>query len=309
MANLINKLIYKKIRGILRGGLLERIFIDAAFHRALDRHDNVLIIGSSCAQNGIISTKIDNATLIAAPSQDIYYSIKLAKKIIDNEKNDIHTCVFILGYYTAFQDLSLQSKERIDKVGGTYWPLLNDSHNWRVPYNPNYWHKGYRYPKKFKQFAEKIVYNYFYKNNSYYDDLARRENKRMYGGRTWDELSDKEKHSIADVRTKSHNKLFKYKDAYAENIKLLSDFQKELKKKNIRFIYMNPPFSRVYRTNINKEYKNKTQQMLKEANIEWIDFNDRVQMEDACFVDADHLNEYGAILFTKSLISILSKRG
>lgn len=287
------KILYKRTKGLLRGGLLERLFIESALQRATDRKDNIIILGSSYAQYGIVSSSIKGATLIAAPSQDVYYSSALAKKAVGQLEGKVNTCVMILGYYALFQDLSLQARDRIDKIGGTFWPVLEDSHNWENPYNPNHWHKGYRYPNCVKKICERKVYEYFYENNSYFDEMTMRDTKKHT---SWKNLTSHERCDLADDRATNHNKLYKYKETNVENCKILQSFVQE--NKQLQLLYVIPPFSEEYCDIISEKMKADNERIMKQLNISYIDFNRLKKYSSEYFIDADHLNDEGAKKFT-----------
>ncbi len=300
--SLLEKILYKRTRGLLRGGLLERLFLESAIKRAVDRKGKVLLLGSSYAQYGGIPSLIKGATLVAAPSQDIYYSTVLAQNIMGQSEGKVDTCVLILGYYALFQDLSLQTRDRVDKIGGTFWPVLGDSHNWENPYNPNHWHKGYRYPNCVKRFLERKVYEYFYGTNSYFDDMTMRDTQKHT---SWKNLSLQERRELAYKRADRHNKLYKYQDACVDNCKKLQSFVQ--KNGQMQLLYVIPPFSKEYCEKISEEMIIENERAMKKLNINFIDFNRMKKYSSEYFIDADHLNDEGAKKFTSELVEVMKQ--
>jgi len=298
--SILEKILYKRTKGLLREGLLERLFIESALQRAVDREAKILLLGSSYAQYGMLPSLIKDATLIAAPSQDIYYCSALAQNVVGQSDGKVNTCVMILGYYALFQDLSLQARDRIDKIGGTFWPILKDSHNWENPYNPNHWHKEYRYPKFVKKFCERKVYEYFYENNSYFDDMTMRDTKKHT---SWKNITSRERRDLAYERATSHNKLYKYQEAKVENCKILQNFVQ--KNGQLQLVYVIPPFSEEYCEKISEEMKVDNERIMKKININFIDFNRINNYSSEYFIDADHLNDEGAKKFTIELVEIM----
>lgn len=68
-----------------------------------------LITGSSHALYGFNERMWRNAVNVSMHWQDIYYDYLCARKVIENSKHQITKCFIVLGYYIAYQDLSLSS--------------------------------------------------------------------------------------------------------------------------------------------------------------------------------------------------------
>ena len=168
---MIEKIARKKAERLFRGGLKDKIFLEAGLERAQAmRCIDALFVGSSYAMYGIISSDWKDSLNLGGISQDFYY----AKKIIETVNTKIKMAIILCGYYGPYMDLSLQKNERKDLVGSVYWPVLGDSHNWDCPRDNGCWYKQYRYPSLLRKYCEKKVYDYFYKTNARFDSVVKR---------------------------------------------------------------------------------------------------------------------------------------
>lgn len=307
--SMLSKYCYKRFRGILRGGLLEYLFLTAAFERArrIASDNMTLVAGSSYAQYAFDSKLINDSLLLAGPSQDVYYSVMCLKRAIDLIKNNggsVKKCILILGYYAPFQDLSLQKYDRTKHLGGTYYPLFNDAHNWDNPEDTRCWHKGYRYPQWFKDLIENQVENYLFDTNSYFDDISLREKIRK-GELCWSQLDEVTRRRIAQERADKHNRLLKYTGVFNNTLRELENLNSCLNHNGIRLQVVVPPFSREYLEFLSNDMKEYFYQWLQKIDLmnDLMDYNisDYIFLDDCYFIDPDHLSDTGAMLFTKMI--------
>lgn len=104
-------------------------YVDRQLKKNNVKANNVetLISGSSYGIFGI--EPVMNSINLSLPSQDIYYSCKLVKKALDNNKK-INKVLLCIGYYTIYCDLSKSSENwRVDEV---YYPLLKDRNHQEI---------------------------------------------------------------------------------------------------------------------------------------------------------------------------------
>ena len=74
---------------------------------------STLIVGSSHALNGIKEDCWSRAFNCSMHSQDIYYDFQCARRVLDSaEKGIFSRCFIVMGYYIAYQDLSLSKVSR-----------------------------------------------------------------------------------------------------------------------------------------------------------------------------------------------------
>lgn len=307
--SILTKYCFKKFRGILKGGLLEYLFLTAAFDRATRRATDgmTLVTGSSYAQYAFDSKIVNNSLLLAGQSQDVYYSIMCLKRsinLVEDNGGSVKKCILILGYYAPFQDLSLQKNDRIEHIGGTYYPLFYDAHNWDNPEDTRCWHKGYRYPQWFKDLIENQVENYLFDTNSYFDDISLREKIRK-GELCWSQLDEVTRRRIAQERADKHNRLLKYTEVFNDTLQEMKGLNSYLSQRNARIQVIVPPFSREYLEFLNDDLKETFYLWLQKVGLmhNIVDFNVSNEMleDDACFIDPDHLSDMGAMLFTEKI--------
>jgi len=89
---------------------------------------STLITGSSHALNGIKESCWDNAFNCSMHSQDIYYDFQCARRALGTTgKGQFVRCFIVMGYYIAYQDLSLSKVSR-----ETVLPLIIFDKLWSV---------------------------------------------------------------------------------------------------------------------------------------------------------------------------------
>lgn len=297
---MFDKFVRKQTERLFRGGLKDRIFLQAGLARANSFGElDTLFVGSSYAVYGIISDFWSYSLNLGGISQDFYY----AKKIIENIHSKTKRVVIICGYYTPYIDLSSQKKERENLVGSVYWPVFRDSHNWNDPSDNAHWHKQYRYPVWLRRICERKLYQYFYRSNAWFDDVVRRKGDFSL-------LPDELRENLVVERTNVHNKHLKYKASFEENKDIVKCIKEITDKRGMELFIVIPPFTREYLDRIDARYIKDSDTFYRVTNTYdgYIDCNKIVGYTNDFFVDADHLNDKGAAQFTKDLKWILNDR-
>ena len=268
-----------------------------------------VFVGHSHSLHGINESEIKESMVnLSLQSQNIYYSAKIAKEVIESNKN-IKSCFIGTAYWSLYSDLS-RTEYGKEIIRNVYYPILKDSCNYQYEANGNV--------SELIKFNDIIIsevfnieeiYNFLSKiifdtNKSYFNSLLKRENCGLIGGKILSNLSEEEKFELAQNRTDSHNKLIKYKETREENEKLLNDFLLYLNKKNIKAYIINFPTTRYYNKFLNKkfkdEYYNIINKLKEERDFKFLDLND-YNFNDEDFVDMDHVSDIGASKITNIL--------
>ncbi|HEY5588549.1 MAG TPA: hypothetical protein VIK86_06295 [Candidatus Paceibacterota bacterium] len=270
------------------------------------KNADTLIVGLSYSLCGIEESLLDSALNLSLPSQDIFYSYLLTKKII--EINKIKKVAIGLSYYSFYFDMSksIYNKFRIDNV---YYPLLKHSHNYKNERSTK---------KKIFRFAKKMIYNKSYMlfmslvaSDKYFNLRNTREkacgiyefSKLIYND--FNKLCNEEKLEIGEKRADMHNKLLKYENTRIENEGIFKEFINMLIGKNIEPIIVIFPVTKYYKYTLKDEFKDTFYQYINELNlynkIKIVDLYNSKGFNDNDFIDSDHLSKAGAIKVTHIL--------
>lgn len=257
--------------------------------------NNTLITGSSHALSCIREQAWENAVNCSMHSQDIYYDFLCARQIID-KGGQFEKCFIILGYYIAYQDLSLSTNMREKMISPIYYPIFKDSHHWEAPTPYDHYALIGDFSKEVKTACEEYAALILYERNTYYSDIKMRVPFYDFGGRTWQELTEEERDAYGRQRTSSHNSLLNHQTSLLENREIMKDYVNYLYQKGILPIVVITPFSRAYNRYVSKEMKEAVWEMLDAVpqEVHFVDFNDSDLFDDNDFTDTDHLNALGA---------------
>jgi len=142
----------------------------------------------------------------------------------------------------------------------------------------------------------------------YFNLRNTREN--VCGVYEFNKLSYNEKLKVGQKRAGLHNKFLVYENTRIENEKIFDEFIGLLIEKDIEPIIVIFPFTKYYKNTFKNEFKDIFYKYINEVNehrkIRIVDLYNSNAFSDNDFVDADHLNELGAIKITKILSEILS---
>lgn len=253
-----------------------------------DYNKKIIVTGLSYSMFGIEDRLLKyNAINLSFPSQDIYYSYRIAQHIIEKNKN-IEYCIIGSSYYSLHFDLSSSKNENF-RVRDFYYPILKDAHNC-TQLNKEF-KKSSIFPKiNILAILSRSYFNFIIKREAI--DLINREKN----------LSEVELFQLGKNRALDHNRMLKYHNTVDENVMLMDEFINMLLLNNIEPILVVFPASIYYRKYLNEEfstvYYNYIRKLLKKYEFEFVDlFNDKEFCLDD-FVDFDHLNKKGAIKMT-----------
>lgn len=290
-------------------------FLQFGIDRCLNENLDAVIIGNSYSLTGISEYNINRkATKLSMNSQDLYYSVQLAKKAIELNKN-IKECIFGISYYILRHDLSRGRNEYSKSLmKNIYYPLLKDTHNSNENYESNLKSiEDYGVDilissifnlQKIEKFIAKNLYNI---GKTYYNEITNpRETIK------WSEMSDEDKKYVGLNRAFVHNKMFKYEETKIEHEILLKDFVEFLKNNDVKLTVIVFPTTKQYSDNIIVELKEELETVLrylKDSEVNVLDLREYShEFCDLDFEDSDHLSSHGEEKATRIINSLLDKR-
>lgn len=267
---------------------------------------STLITGSSHALNGIKESCWKNAFNCSMHSQDIYYDFQCARRVLNAaEPGRFARCFIVLGYYIAYQDLSLSKISRETMIANVYYPIFRDAHHWESPIRRDLWDwmeinipTGHSLtPECIKSTCEQAAARKLLEYGTYYSEIRPRGTYFNLNGRTWAQVSSQERRAMGKIRAEEHNKIFQHKDSFRENGEILRDFIRFLYACQVQPIVAIPPFSPEYNQFVLPQLRAGMPKLLEAVpeDVYYVDFNeiDGVFVP-ADFMDTDHLSAAGA---------------
>lgn len=272
-----------------------------------------IFIGHSYSLNGINETKLNEQIVnLSLSSQDLYYSFKIAKKIINKNQN-IKKCYIGTGYWTFNLDLSrAQNIHELARIENIYYPLLKDSHNCKkIVKEKKMSLDEYSNPiikhifnlESLYNFLSEIIYN---RNKTYFNNKFTREALSLIGNYKLHLLVEEDRYKLGKERAKQHNKMIRYIHTRVENQQIIKDFLEYLNKRDIQTIIVNFPTSKYYNEFLTDQFKEEYYSILKslekDYNFLLIDLNNGDSVySDEDFRDLDHMSSLGADKVTNIL--------
>ncbi len=259
---------------------------------------NTIITGSSYALFGIEEKLLDSSVKLALMSQDLYYSIAIAKDVI-RTNNRIKNIVLCCSYYYFSSDLSLtQNDIELSRLSKVYYPILGDLHNC-----------AFLFPKReylpLSNIFDCDMLFHLYMNAELSGDYFSQERSRKalatftWEGfdRKWSDLSKEEKGEAASIRANQHNKSIKHGRTFIENKLMFDAFSLWCEEQGVRLIVIAMPMTRYYMNAFDPEFRTSFYEVLDSARgtVEVVDLTESDLFTDHDFNDADHLNDEGAM--------------
>ncbi|WP_048331147.1 D-alanyl-lipoteichoic acid biosynthesis protein DltD [Bizionia psychrotolerans] len=106
------------------------------------------------------------------------------------------------------------------------------------------------------------------------------------------------------IKTSNRHLSFGFKH-FQENRRALQSIINKALEGNIKVLILIPPMHKDYRNLIDKKYSEKLfntiELIVKERNIQYLNYYEDVEFENYMFKDSDHLNIYGAELLTRKI--------
>jgi len=259
---------------------------------------STLITGSSHALNGIKEDCWNNAFNCSMHSQDIYYDFQCARRVLKTaEKGQFARCFIVMGYYIAYQDLSLSKVSRETVIANIYYPIFGDAHNWESPSHRDLWDGFGDIPEPIKAICEQASVQKLLEYGTYYSEIRPRGTLFDLKGRTWAQVSQSERLAMGQARASDHNKIFRHRESLEENKKILNNFVHFLCDHDVQPVVAITPFSEEYNRFVLPEMKDGVLELVDAVSedVHYVDFNQAGELFDATdFMDTDHLSEKGA---------------
>lgn len=288
-------------------------YILNSIEEAKSKNLDMIIVGNSYPLTGIVEKSLKYNTInLSLSSQDLYYSYKLAKLVIENNTK-IKKCIIGGGYYLINHDLSKsQTKDAISRVKNVYYPILQDKHNSSLieyinsnTINQIIDDKVLKYIFNLDYLDGRFKYYIYKYNNGYFNYNVPREQNNMLGNVKLSELSEEDKYILGKIRANQHNKLSKYNETTQEYNLILNEFITFLNNKNVEPIVVIFPNTKYYSEFLNKNYEKQFYNIINNIkisqNINLIDFSKFDIFEERDFIDFDHMSEIGAIKITDEI--------
>jgi len=267
---------------------------------------STLILGLSYGIMGVETEFFDKPAInLAMHNQDLFYDMMHIYRIMQSA-NHFTDCVFVLGYYSFYFDLSMGiNKENCLKF---YAPLFGTVHH------------ALEYQDLIGRVKALVsdpgfvawYHTYFTNHPSYYGAHYIRESDNVFFGPgrefsgNWLGATEEDRRQMAEYRAGRHNKI-RYPHTFQENVELFGMAVKMLDAAGIRAHVVIPPFSEEYLELIDPGFKEEMIAVLDDLPylIDFMDFNEVGGFGSEDFADPDHLNLQGAIKFSKMLNEIL----
>lgn len=260
--------------------------------------NSTLITGSSHALNGIWEGAWKNAVNCSMHSQDIFYDFQCAKRVLEASNGQVFTrCIIVMGYYIAFQDLSLSKISRETMISRVYYPIFRDAHNWSEPVAAVLWDGMGSISEPMKKFCEQTASALIMEVGSYYNRFRARGSYFDLKGRKWAEVSMPEREAMGQYRASEHNNVLKHTTSFTENKEILREFVRLLYLNGIQPIVVVTPFTQEYDRYVQQELRDGVLELLDSVpeDVHFVDFNQAPNLFDATdFMDTDHLSQRGA---------------
>lgn len=284
------------------------------------KYENIdtLVVGNSYPLTGI-DTKLlsGNSENLSISSQDLYYSYKLAKEVINSNKN-IKRCIIGAGYYLVNHDLSKCKNEySTHMIKNLYYPILKDKHNAEKVdiIELSNLRKELNNDLLDYIFNLEFLDNHFIdlryrENNGYFNKVLKREMISTLNGVKLSNIIEDERYRLGEIRASKHNNLYKYTETKEEYNCIFNEFINFLEQKGVEPVIVVFPTTKYYSKFINKTYEvefYKIINVIKEKyKVKLIDFSKTDIFEEDDFMDFDHMAESGAIKITHELNKILN---
>lgn len=280
-----------------------RTMLDQA--AAAQTDGSTLITGSSHALSAIQESCWNNAFNCSMHSQDIYYDFLCAKRVLEAAKpGRFSRCFIMMGYYIAYQDLSLSKVSREMMITSVYYPIFGDGHHWKAP-KKDLWDwleldlpdKSPAAREAIQAACEQAAVNKLLEHGSYYSPLRPRASCFDLKGRTWAQVPLEERLTMGKTRAEEHNRIFAHKQSFEENKGILKEFVRFLCRRGVQPIVVITPFSAEYNRFVLPGLRQGVEELVNAVpeDVYYVDFN---QIDGlfcpADFMDTDHLSAAGA---------------
>lgn len=268
---------------------------------------STLITGSSHALNAIQESRWKNAFNCSMHSQDLYYDFLCARRVLDAApKGRFSRCFIVMGYYIAYQDLSLSKISRETMITNVYYPIFGDAHHWQAPTQRDLWDwavfdlppESNLTPEGIKAACEQAAAHKLLEYGSYYSPLRSRGSHFNLGGLIWAQVPPADRLAMGKQRAEEHNRIFQHKDSFEENKKILQEFVRYLYSCDVQPVMVITPFTPEYNQFVLPQMKAGVEELVESVpeEVYYVDFNQLEGLFDPTdFMDTDHLSAAGAL--------------
>ncbi|AUN13091.1 hypothetical protein [Paraclostridium sordellii] len=292
-------------------------YLSKTLERCKRENVETLVVGNSYPLTGIDSKLLSNKSEnLSISSQDLYYSYKLAKEVINNNES-IRRCIIGAGYYLVNHDLSkCKGEYSTNMLKYLYYPILKDKHNaesvdiielsnLRKILNNDIINYIFNL-----EFLDKHFIDLLYReNNGYFNKNLRREMISILRGVKLSSIIEDEKYRLGEIRANQHNDLSKYTETKKEYNYIFNDFINFLEEKGVEPVIVVFPTTKYYSKFINKTYEDEFYKIIygikERYTVKLVDFSKMDIFEEDDFIDFDHMSEAGCIKITHELNKIL----
>lgn len=267
---------------------------------------STLITGSSHALNAIEESCWKRAFNCSMHSQDLYYDFLCARRVLDAAgRGRFSRCFIVMGYYIAYQDLSLSKISRETMITNVYYPIFGDAHHWQTPTAKDLWDwaafdlpaDSPITPESIKAACEQTAVRKLLEYGSYYSPLRARGSYFNLGGRSWAQVSPAERLAMGKQRAEEHNRVFQHKESFEENKIILREFVRYLYDRGVQPIVVITPFTPEYHQFVLPQMRAGVEELVDSVpeEVYYVDFNQLEGLFDPTdFMDTDHLSAAGA---------------
>ncbi|SCY04621.1 Glycosyl transferase family 2 [Lachnospiraceae bacterium XBB2008] len=238
-------------------------------------HNGTLVLGSSQGLLDFDDMIYPDSFNCSMFSQDLYYSYKCAKYVLDRAQvGRIKKCFIILDYNIGFFDSSSGNNEEKERILKVYYPILGDAHHLKGRNKNDLW----GFLNKDINDAEKDTSEYIavetLKTISYFSNLKSRKN-----------VSDD--FCINDICRK---------ETFEENEAVFRSLIEYLGDINVRPIVIVAPSLKAIKNSISKKDTDNLFKLMNstECDIDYVDLNNQDLFAEDDFTDPYHLNDKGA---------------
>ncbi len=306
-------------------------YLQLALETAQKSTTTTVILGSSYAKYGLSAQQLGPQCVnLGLDAQDIYYTCKLGKLVIENNPN-IQQVVLASGYYWFYSDISrADSMYAKGLITETYYPILKDAHHAcysndlklrsYIPDNLSFLdeektmnfycrliyqqQKGEsaKLSKNFVYDSEKACWNM---NSRYLPPTS----DQVYPNEIpWKRLPPQVKDAFAAERCRDHNKLLRHLESYEENKKILNQFVLFCNNIGVEVYILCMPQTEDYLRHLLPEFQERYFAALDaiEGTYQFLDFHEADIFEYQDYLDQDHLGPQGAEKVTTFLKELLA---
>jgi len=290
-------------------GNYDHYYLANAMNYAAHLPKTSIVTGSSHSLLGLDTDYFgDRLVNLSLPSQDLYYSSLIARKVID-ENPGIRQCIIGTSYWIFHADLSKSIYGEQKRIDWVYYPIFQDAHH--------YDHQDQNGKNSdldesievgvfdIKMMKDVISHRFYASGKNYFSYGIKRDSRTARIGQPMHLLSEQEKALFGNNRAVQHNKMLKYEQTMEENVAILGNLLKYLEGKQVKVLIANFPTSKYYHCRLDQRFKRiyyRTIDQLKARyTFEFVDLQKKIIHDDHDYADMDHLSDEGAIKVSKFL--------